>query len=127
MGPRLNVDEFSINHDLLAYQNQYQEKGQMLHLSSRPIDIFKDSCPSGMGSPLNNLPSSKILDWSKLKAFAYSKLKVAHMIKLLLERVKVIVGKGENSAYRHFCPFPTMISKPFFFRIVKSQDCVVKG
>ena len=26
-----------------------------------------------------------------------------------------------------FLPFPTMLSKGFFFKVVKSQDCVVKA
>ena len=40
--------------------------------------------------------------------------------------VENIAGKGENAGYQHFSPFPTMFSKGFFFRVVKSWDCVVK-
>ena len=46
--------------------------------------------------------------------------------KLVLGRAENIVGKGENAGYQHFFPFPTMFSKAFSFRVVKSQDCVVK-
>ena len=42
---------------------------------------------------INHTPNDKILDWSKLKAFAEDKLKVAQMMKLLLDRVENIEGK----------------------------------
>ena len=38
-----------------------------------------------------------------------------------------IVGKGENAGYQHFLLFPTMFSKSSYFRVVRSQDCVIKG
>ena len=41
--------------------------------------------------------------------------------------VENIVGKGENAGYQHFLLFPTMFSKSFFPRVVKSQDCMVKS
>ena len=41
------------------------------------------------------------------------------------DRVENIVGKGENAGKQHFLLFP-VFSKAFFFRVVKSQDCVVK-
>ena len=45
---------------------------------------------------------------------------------IFLGWVENIAGKGENAGYQHFPPFPTMFSKGFFFRVVKSWDCVVK-
>ena len=71
----------------------------------------------------NSLPNDKILDWSKLKAFADDKLKVATIMIFVLDSVENIVGKGENAA---FSPFLTMFSNGFFLRVVKSKDCVVK-
>ena len=44
-------------------------------------------------------------------------------LKLVLGRVENIVGRGENAA---FSPFPTMFSKGFFLRVVKTQDCVLE-
>ena len=43
-------------------------------------------------------------------------------MKFVLERVQNIVEKGEKA----FSPFPTMFSKGFYYRVVKSWDCVVK-
>ena len=48
---------------------------------------------------LNSLPNDKILDWSKLKAFADDKISVNRKLKFDLERVENIVGKGENAGY----------------------------
>ena len=68
----------------------------------------------------------KIFDWSKLKAFAEDKKNVNKQFKFGLGRVENIVGKGENAGYQHFLLFPQCFQKPCF-RIVKSQDCVVKS
>ena len=51
------------------------------------------------------LPNDKISDWSKMKAFADDKLKVAKMMKFANIRVENIVGKGGNG-YQHFILFP---------------------
>ena len=42
--------------------------------------------------------------------------------KFVLGRAKKIVGKGENAGNRQY--FQNYI---FFIKVVKSQDCVVKG
>ena len=68
----------------------------------------------------NSLSNDKILDLSKLKAFADENLDVNEKLKFALERVENIVGKGENAGYQHFLLFPTMFSKGFF---LKSTDC----
>ena len=44
----------------------------------------------------------------------------------LFDRVENTVGKGENAGYQHFLLFPQVFSKAFFFRVIKSRDCVVK-
>ena len=41
-------------------------------------------------------------------------------------RVENIVGKGENTGYQHFLLFPQYF-QVFNFRVIKRQDCVVKG
>ena len=46
---------------------------------------------------INPLPNDKILDWSKLKAFADKKITVTQKLKFVLGRVKNIVEKGENA------------------------------
>ena len=45
----------------------------------------------------NSLPNDKVLDWSKLKAFADDKLNVTKELKFVLGREENIVGKGENA------------------------------
>ena len=46
---------------------------------------------------INPLPNDKILNKSKLKAFADEKMKVAEKLKFVLGRVENIVGKGGNA------------------------------
>ena len=46
---------------------------------------------------VNSLPHNKILDWSKLKAFAYDIMKMLKMIIYVFYKVENIVGKGENA------------------------------
>ena len=60
----------------------------------------------------NSLPHNKILDWSKLKAFADDKLNATEKLKFVLGRVENIVGKGENAGYQHFLLFPQCFQKP---------------
>ena len=63
-----------------------------------------------MGKPcimiINSLPNNKILDWTKLKAFADDKLDNAKIMISVYDWVENIVGKGENLGYQHFLFFP---------------------
>ena len=77
---------------------------------------------------LNSLPNYRILDQSKMKAYAddRNEIYVTEKLKFVLEMVENIVGKkGGNAGYQHFLLFPTMFSKGFFFNVVKSCDCVL--
>ena len=51
---------------------------------------------------MNSLPNDKILDMTKLKAFADDKLNVAEMKISLYDKVEDTAGKGENTGYQHF-------------------------
>ena len=62
-----------------------------------------------------------------MKAFADDKLNLAKEFKFVLRRVDNIMGRGEKCWSPAFSPFPTMFSKGFYFRVVKSPDCVVKS
>ena len=54
----------------------------------------------------NSWPNDKILDVTKLKAFADDKLNIARVAISLFNRVKNTVGeKGENAGYQHFLLF----------------------
>ena len=73
----------------------------------------------------NSLPNDKILDVTKLKAFADDKLNVARMMIFVLDRVENTVGKGENAGCQHFLLFLQCFPKPIIFLgVVKSWDCV---
>ena len=62
-------------------------------------------------SNFKSLPNDKILNWSKLKAFAVDKLILAEKLKFVLGRVENNVGKGENAGYQHFLLFPQCFRK----------------
>ena len=61
---------------------------------------------------LNCFPNDKIVEWSKLKAFADVKMNLPEIIKVVLRRVENIPGKGENDVYQHFLIFPQCFQKP---------------
>ena len=61
---------------------------------------------------INSLRHNKILDWSKLKAFADNKMNLNEKLKIVLGRVGNIVGKEENAGYQHFLLFLQCFQKP---------------
>ena len=62
----------------------------------------------------NSLPKGKILDSTKLKAFADDKINVTQKLKFAVGRVENIVGKEENAGYQHFLLFPQCFQKATF-------------
>ena len=79
---------------------------------------------------LNSLPNDKIVEVTKLKAFADDKLNIAKMMNSLFDRVENTVGKGENAGYQHFLLFLQCfprVAKKCIPWVAKSRDCVVKG
>ena len=64
--------------------------------------VNSDSGDNFENTSINFLPDYKIVDWSKLKAFADDNLKVAKAVVFVLDRVENIVGKGENAGYQLF-------------------------
>ena len=68
----------------------------------------------------NSSPNNKFLDWSKSIPFVDNKTNVPQKLKFVLEGIENIVGKGENAGYHNGL-------KSFFFRVIKSCDCVVKS
>ena len=71
----------------------------------------------------NSLPNDKLLDRSELKAFADNKMNVTKT-EILSGIVREHCGKRRKCWLPAFSPFPTMFSKGFIFRVVKSRDCV---
>ena len=80
-----------------------------------------------IGLLLNSSPNDKILRSSKLKAFLDGKINVTEKLKIVLGRVEKHCGKRRKCWSPAFSPFPTMFSKGFLYRVVKSRDCVVKS
>ena len=62
---------------------------------------------------INSLPNDKLLDWSKLTAFAAKNTNLNEKLKFVLGRVENIVGNGENSGYLHFLLFSLCFSHCF--------------
>ena len=62
----------------------------------------------------NSLPNNKILDCSKLKAFADDNIRVLKIIIFVFERVENNVGKGENAGHQHFLLFPRDFQITFY-------------
>ena len=57
-----------------------------------------------------------------------TKTKLLLKLKLLLERVKNIVGRGENASYQQtFSVLPQCFFKKLFRGAVKRHHCVPKG
>ena len=75
---------------------------------------------------LNYLPNDKILDSSKLKAFADEKINVAQKFKIIIWRCRKHCGKRRKSWLQAFSPFATMFSIGSFCKL-KSQNYVGKG
>ena len=69
-------------------------------------------------STLNPFPHDKILDQTKLKAFADDKLNATKIIISVFDRVENIVGKGEIACTSNFS-FSCNVFKGFLHRPVK--------
>jgi hypothetical protein len=76
-------------------------------------------------SAVNFLKNSKILNRSKLKAFAGYKINLTKIFKFVLRRVENIAEKGENAGFQHFLLF--VFSESFLPKVNKTPDCVVNG
>ena len=77
------------------------EEKSVLKITSgkEKILVYLQQCPLYPPpiTSFNSLPNDKILNWSKLKAFAADKLNV---------------GKGKNAGYQHFLLFPLCFQNP---------------
>ena len=73
---------------------------------------------------LNSLPKDKILDRSKLKAFADDIINVNKKNEIGLGKNRKHCGKRRKCWLPAFSPSPSIFSKAFFSRGIKSWDCV---
>ena len=72
---------------------------------------LKDHC-SDTTTLLNPFPNDKILDMTKLKAFADDKLNIDKMTVSVLDRVENTEGKGENAGYQDFLLYSQCFPRP---------------
>ena len=84
-------------------------------------DIYKTV--SNIESHINSSSNDKILEKSKLKAFAEDKIDVNQILKFDLGSVENIVRKEENASYQHFPILPQYFRKASFSRSLKV--CIV--
>ena len=70
---------------------------------------------------LTSLPNNKILDVTKLKAFADNKINVAQMMTSVFDRVENLVKKAENAGYQHFLLFPHIFKRLLVSRSLKVE------
>ena len=82
--------------------------------------------PQSVKKGLNSLPKTILFDWTKIKAFADDRLNVTKIVIYVLDMGRKHHGKRRKCWLPAFSPFPTMF-KGFFLRVIKIQDCVVKG
>ena len=73
------------------------------------------------------LPNDAILDWFKFKAFADDKKECNLKTETIIRICRKHCGKRRKCSLPAFSLFPTVFSKGFFFRVIKSPDCVVKS
>ena len=72
-------------------------------------------------------PKRQILDSSKLKEFAGDNFKFDENGRKFSKRLENTVGKRRNCSLRAISPFPTVFSKEFYCRQVKSRICFGMG
>ena len=77
---------------------------------------------------INPLLKDKISDSNNLKPFADNKIiiNLAQNIISVSERIENIVGKRRKCWVPAFSTFPTMFSKAFFLKIIKTWDILTK-
>ena len=80
-----------------------------------------------IGWLFNSLPNDKFLVWSKLKPIADDKINVTEKLKFDFGKGRKHYGKRRKCWLPAFSPFPTMFSKGFFSKVVKSQGCVLES
>ena len=105
-------------------------KNQTKRLAIHCISPNKSTLPyssSPLQKHLQPFPKRQILDSSKLEDFADDNFKFDENGRQFSKWVENTAGKGEIARYEQFCPFPTVFSKDFYCRHVKTRACLGKG
>ena len=79
----------------------------ILYFSDNTFYLYRDK------SAFNCLTDDKILDQSKLKAYADDYIKTHKMMTFVCDTIENIVEKGENAGNQHFPLFPQCLHKVF--------------
>ena len=82
----------------------------------RPLSQGSSKVRTGKGSTL--LSDSKILDWSKLKAFINDKINMKKLT--LFRKGKKHCGKWRKCCYQHFLFFPQCFQKASYTGALKA-------
>ena len=79
--------------------------------------------PLSFGKELTLSPKDKILDLTKLRAFADDKSNIAKMMMSLFDRIENTVEKGENAGCIAHTPFSYCFPKPSTLESLKVGLC----
>ena len=85
-----------------------------------------ECCSGYKYSHCNSLPNDKILALNKFKTCRRQNNSNSK-VEICIGKSRKHFGKKRKCWLPAFSPFPTMFSKAFFSRGVKSWDCVVMG
>ena len=102
-----------------GYQHVLLYPQCFISLLFRVVKTQKYCLGSRPPSQLNSLPLIKILDWSKLKAFADDKRMLTDDLNFVLGWVENIVGKKKILVTSIFFCFLHGVQKPSFSRLLK--------
>ena len=61
---------------------------------------------------------------SNFKGKPSSKQNLVQIVSFVVERIKYVIGRDQESAHHHFLLFPTMVPKLIFLNFVKIGDCL---
>ena len=126
------VENIVRNGEIACYKQflRFSQCFPQLHIFSLPkcgivwewVNIYVNEA---LFNAINSLPSEKISYWSKLKAFAEEKNRYDQTIKIPFRKYRKHCRNRRKWWLPAFSPFPTMFSKAFFLRFVKSRDCKI--
>ena len=88
--------------------------------------MFFSSSTNILQLKINSLPSDKIFDWSKLKAFVDDTINVNEKFKFGLGKVENIVGKGENAGYQMMFFVQKVKHKIFDYLLVCIEQKIIE-
>ena len=80
-----------------------------------------------MQEPFNSLPNNKFFRLVQIQSICRRQNKCDSKTQICSGKGRKHCGKRRKCWLPAFSPFPTMYSKGYFLRVVKSGDCVEKS